>query len=187
MFGKMDYKQQQNPYAGYSGNNVQVTSYVRLHNENNVYAVSGFISFTFGTSFNDWRDKTFIKTGRNNITRITFTYPADSSFILGRNGNMWNIGESKTDSAKVAEFLNSLAQMNGQKIEDNFHPSGAPVYQLRIEGNNMKNIDVSCYNYPRNEEYIVNSSLNPEVYFSTTRKEIPDKIFKSAGYFLDGK
>jgi hypothetical protein len=185
MFGKMDYKQQQNPYAGYGGNNVQVTSYVRLHNENKVYAVSGFISFTFGTSFNDWRDKTFIKTDRNNITRMIFTYPADSSFTLIRNGNLWNIAEAKADSSKVAGYLNTLVQENGQKIMDNFHPSGNPVYQLKIEGNNMKDIDVSCYNNIAGGEYIVNSSLNPEIYFSTKKKEIPDRIFKSAGYFLD--
>jgi hypothetical protein len=187
MFGKMDYKQQQNPYAGYRGNNVQVTSFVRLHNENNVYAVSGFISFTFGTSFNDWRDKTFIRTDRNNITKITFTYPADSSFTLSRKGDVWKITDNIADSASVAGFLNSLTLMNGQKIKDNFHPSANPVYQLLVEGNNMKDMKVSCYKGASDEEYIVNSNLNPEIYFSTAKKEIPDKIFKASGYFLNKK
>ncbi len=184
MVGKMSYKQQDNPYAGYGGNNVQVTSYVRLYNEKNIYAVEGFISFTFNTKFDDWRDKTFIRSDKKNMTKITFNYPADSSYIMSRNGNVWQIAGQTADSVKVAGYLNSLQLLNGQNIKDNYQPVLSPVYQMLVEGNNLLNISVKCYIGEGNDEYVINSSLNPNVYFSTLKKDIPDKLFKPAGYFL---
>jgi hypothetical protein len=185
MVGKMSYRQQDNPYAGYGGNNVQVTSFVRLYNEKNVYAVEGFISFTFNTKFDDWRDKTFIRSDKKDITKITFTYPADSSYTMSNNGNGWQIAGQTADSARVAGYLNSLSLLNGQNIKDNYQPVLSPVYQMLVEGNNLLNISVKCYKNEGNDEYIVNSSLNPDVYFSTKKKDIPERLFKPAGYFLN--
>jgi hypothetical protein len=47
------------------------------------------------------------------------------------------------------------------------------------------NISVKCYKNEDNDEFIVNSSLNPDVYFSSKRKDIPDRLFKPEGYFLN--
>jgi hypothetical protein len=185
MVGKMSYRQQDNPYAGYGGNNVQVTSYVRLYNERNVYAVEGFISFTFNTKFDDWRDKTFIRSDKKDITKITFTYPADSSYTISKNGNVWQIAGQTADSARVAGYINSLGLLYGQNIKDNYQPVMSPVYQMLVEGNNLLNISVKCYKNEDNDEFIVNSSLNPDVYFSSKRKDIPDRLFKPEGYFLN--
>ncbi len=185
MVGKMSYKQQDNPYAGYNGNNVQVTSFVRLYNEKKVYAVEGFISFTFNTKFDDWRDKTFIRSDKKDITKITFTYPADSSYTMSKNGNVWQIAGQTADSARVAGYLNSLGLLNGQNIKDNYQPVLLPVYQMLVEGNNLLNILVKCYKNGGNDEYIVNSNLNRDIYFSTKKKDIPERLFKSAGYFLN--
>jgi hypothetical protein len=33
-------------------------------------------------AFNDWRDKTLLEFNREDVTRIVFKYPADSSFVL---------------------------------------------------------------------------------------------------------
>lgn len=185
MVGKMSYRQQDNPYAGYGGNNVQVTSFVRLYNEKNVYAVEGFISFSFNTKFDDWRDKTFIRSDKKDITKITFTYPADSSYTLSKNGNVWQIADQTADSARVAGYINSLGLLYGQNIKDNYQPVLSPVYQMHIEGNNLLNISVKCYKNEGDDEYIVNSGLNPDVYFSTKKKDIPERLFKPAGYFLN--
>src|SRR5665647_1705682 len=57
MIGKFTYKQVDNPNTGYSANNIQGTSFVRLYNEEEVYGVEGFISFLLSGKFEDWRDK----------------------------------------------------------------------------------------------------------------------------------
>jgi hypothetical protein len=82
MIGKFSFKQAGNPNGSYNRNNVQITSFVRIYNEKEVYAVDGLMPFSFNLKFEDWRDKTFIRSRNNDIKGIRFTFPADSSFIL---------------------------------------------------------------------------------------------------------
>ena len=63
--------------------------------------------------------------------------------------------------------------MKKSTFDDDFSPLNAPDYQLRIEGNNMQPISVLAYRTPDNQ-YIINSSLNPDSYFSSG----PDGVFR---------
>jgi Domain of unknown function (DUF4340) len=184
MIGKLDLKQSDKPIGGYSGNNVQITSYVRPYNSNEVYAVDGLLQFSFNIKFDDWRDKTFIRTVKNDITDIRFIYPADSSYNLNRKDSVWYSGSVKADSSCIAEYLNSLALMNGQEIKDGFKPASAPVYQLLIEGGNSLKLSVNCYAGENTSEFILNSSLNPDVYFKSKKNGIFNQLFKSQNRFV---
>ena len=55
---------------------------------------------------------------------------------------------------------------------------------LSIEGNNLLSLSVKCYKGEHDNEFILNSNLNPEVYFSSRKDGIFDKLFKSEKYFL---
>lgn len=184
MIGKFTYKPQESPYSGYGGNNMSITSYVRLHSDIKVYTIDNFLSFSFSQRFDDWRDNTFIKLEKDNITNISFIYPADSSFNLVKNGKTWLIGKQTADSAAVAGFLTSLGPLNGETFKDNYIPDVSPAYQLKIEGNNLLNISVRCFKDSGKDEFIVNSTLNPEVYFTTSKQGIFGKIYKPRSYFL---
>jgi hypothetical protein len=183
MIGKLDLKQSDRPIGGYSGNNVQITSYVRPYNSNEVYAVDGLLQFSFNIKFDDWRDKTFIRTVINDLTDISFIYPADSSYNLIRKDSVWYAGSVKADSAGIAEYLNSLSLMNGQEIKDGFKPASAPVYQLLIEGENSLKLSVNCYTAENTGEFILNSSLNPDVYFESKKNGIFNQLFKPQSRF----
>lgn len=185
MIGKFSYKQSQNPYGG--GNGVEGTTYVRLYDEKEVYAINGFLSFFFSGKFNDWRDKTFIKLTRDDITGISFSYQADSSFKLVKTDNKWNIGIQPADSAKTINFLTTLISMDGQDIKDNYKPAVNPVCQMLIEGNNLLNITVKCYPGDNPDEYILNSTLNPDVFYSSRKDGQFAKIFRGHNDFLTAK
>jgi hypothetical protein len=185
LLGKFTYKQVSNPYGGYgNNNNVEGTSFVRVTGEKEVYAVSGFVAFSFSGKFNDWRDKTFIGVNKNDITNISFTYPADSSFKLVKKDARWLIGIQSADSIKTSDFLTPLGSLNGDEIKDNFTPVLNPVFQMNIEGNNLLNVTVKGYTGEIAGEYILNSSQNPDVYFSSKKEGLFGKLFKSQGYFL---
>jgi hypothetical protein len=171
MIGKFNYRQPDNTYAGYGGNNIQVTSFVRLYSEQNVYAVDGLLPFSFNSKFDDWRDRTFIKSDKNNITSIRFVYPSDSSFSLIRKDKVWQIGDKTADSTSTANFLVSLGILNGENFKDDFKPVLSPVYQVFIEGNNLLSITVKCFKGDGTDEFIFNSSLNPEVYLRLKKME----------------
>jgi len=137
MIGSFTYKQVQNPYGGYGGNNIEGTSFVRLYDKDDIYAVSGFLAFSFGGGFDDWRDRTFLKCKKEDITKITFTYPADSSFVLEKIDSVWYAGSQTADSLKTSDYLNSVGMLEGADFRDGYKPSGSPEYQMVIEGNNL--------------------------------------------------
>jgi len=157
---------------------------VRVYDEKDVYAVDGFLQFTFGGNFEDWRDKTFVKSDKNNITGVRFIYPVDSSFVLLKEGTTWNAGSQKADSATVGNYLNTLGLLNGQHFKDKYQPVTSPISQIMVEGNNLTSFTIKCFRGEANDEYILNSSLNPDVYFSSTSDGIYEKLFKSQKYFL---
>jgi hypothetical protein len=183
MIGKISYKPQENPYGGYGGNNMQVSSFVRLYDEQKVYTVDGLLSFSFNVKFDDWRDKTFIKSQKNDIMNISFTYPADSSFILTKKGNIWQVGNQVADSASVENYLISLGSMNGESFRDKYSPISSPVYQLLIEGNNLLKISIKCFKDETKDDFIINSSLNSDVYFSMKKEDLFGKLLKPQKYF----
>jgi hypothetical protein len=183
MIGRFAYKAGNESYSGYQNYN-QGTSFVRLHGEKEVYSVDGFLSLAFSGNFDDYRDKSFIQLKTEDVTRISYIFPSDSSFVLNKKDKVWNTGNQVTDSIKTATFLNGLSFVNGQDIRDNFSPVTNPVYQLLVEGNNLLNITVKCYIGEETGEYILNSSMNPEVYFVSKKDGLFEKLFKPKSYFI---
>lgn len=184
MIGKFSYKQADNTYGGYGRNNVQGTSYIRLSGDKEVYAVDGFISFFFNGNFDYWRDKTLLASNMNDVTNIRFTYPGDSSFTLIKKESLWYSGNQIADSLKVADFLNGIKNLDGQDINDNFKPVENPGFQVLFEGNNLLNVSVKCYKVQNSDEYFLNSSLNPDIFFTSKKNGIFDKLFKPQKHFF---
>lgn len=182
MIGKFVYKQVVNPYS-YGGKDIEGTSFVRLYNDKEIYAVNGFLTFSFGGGFDDWRDKSFIRCNKNDILKISFTYPSDSSFTLIKKDSVWVAGSHQADSLKTQNYLNSIGFVNGEEFMDGYNPVSLPAYMMNIEGNNMLNISVKCYPDQEKDQYVFNSSQNPGIYFAGTKSGLFDKLFKPSGYF----
>lgn len=184
MIGKFTYNQGGNQYANPYGNGIQGISYVRLTGDKKVYGVEGFLALTFSGKFNDYRDKSFIRLNKENIVKITLTMPYDSSFVLARKDSVWFAGNQQADSLAVAEYLNSISYMNGQEFADNFKPTNDPQFKLTIEGNNLLNLSIKCYKTDKENEYILTSGLNPDVFFTSRNDGIFEKLFKPERNFL---
>jgi hypothetical protein len=184
MIGRFTYNQGRNPYENPYGNGIQGISYVRLARDKEVYGVEGFIALTFSGKFNDYRDKSFIKLNKENVVKISFTLPYDSSFVLTRQDSVWFAGNYPADSLAVAEYLNSLSYLNGQDFADNFKPANDPQCELSIEGNNLLSLSIKCYKTDNEDEYILSSSLNPDVFFTSRKDGLFEKLFKPERHFM---
>jgi hypothetical protein len=185
MVGRFDY--QPGP-GGSSGGGQYGTglTYIRLYNETDVYVVKGFLAMSFNQAFNRWRNQIFLRTNKNDINLLTFEYPADSGFIAMKSDTLWIIEGITADSSSMASYLNSLAQKSNSQFTDNFKPLLSPDYQLTINGTNMAPIILKAYRKGENE-YILNSSLNPDSYFKSPRTGLFGSIFKSKLELLSGK
>ena len=187
MIGKLDFKKPDKPNGGFSGNNVKMTSYVRLHDEKEVYAIDGLIPFSFNVKFEDWRDKTFIRYNMSEITYISYICPADSSYKLIRKDSIWYSDNLKADSSEIYNYLKTIALLHGQEFKDDFIPSLNPVYQILFQATNSAGFSIRCYEGGSSGEYIFNSSLYPDVYFIDRKNLLFKQLFKSRSYFLKKK
>lgn len=163
LIGKFSYKQPpqgQNPYMQ-QRQNIQMTSYVRLNEEKEVYAVDGYLSMMFNRDTDAFRNKTVISGDPANWKKLVYSYPADSSFTLVNQGGKWMVNGAMADSASVASYLSKVSNLNGNSFDNVTELFDGQQAELivRIEGDNAAPIEVKAY---RNNsgELIYTSSLN---------------------------
>lgn len=163
-------------------------SYVRLYNESDVYAVDGFLPMTVNQSFNEWRNKNIFRGNKDDLTKISFSYP-DSSFVLKKaDDGRWIIEDVDFDSTKIVQFLNEITNMSSSAFADNYSPSSSPAMWLTIEGNNMAApLTIKAFAADSVNQYIIHSSFNPNAYFSAAKGNLTDRIFKRRQFFLQEK
>lgn len=160
----------------------KMTSYVRLADEKEVYGVDGMLGMSFNRNINSFRDRTVISSVSSDWKKLTFSYPADSSFVLEHAGNDWLINGQTADSASVAEYFSSVSNLrHGQFAESD--PAIAVTHKLVIEGNNeMKPIEINGY-YVDEENFIIESSQNRGSFFENG--DLADKVFVSHKEFIN--
>jgi hypothetical protein len=156
-------------------------TFIRRAGDNEVYAVSGTVASAFNRKFNDWRDPSLVHVMKDRVTKITFDYPADSGFVLARNGKAWMIGNLSTDSAKTENYLNKLKLKELINFADDFHASSPPDVTVTIEAPApfvVKGWRASFANW------ILTSDLQPGVYFSDEGNLVARDIFPGRKSFL---
>jgi len=184
ILGKFTYQQSRNQYSMYGGGGVSGTTYVRLAGEEEIYAIDGFVVFSFNQEFKNWRNQLLIRLNKQEVTRLSFKYPGDSSFTAEMHDKKWYSGANLLDSVKITEYLGSLAFKNVSSFDDTFIPVSSSTCQLIIEGsNNMKPINIQAYiKIPG--EYIINSNLNDKSFFTCNNTNLFSEIFKTEKDFL---
>ena len=173
---------------GYNQQTRSGISYIRHADEEPVYAVDGFLSFSINQGFNTWRNKSFIHGNKDNWTSLTFSYP-DSSFTLTKQGASWTIDGTPTDSAKTEQYLAQVANMQSAGFVDNYLPGPPAVYSLTINGNNIPApITAQAFPADSTQKFILHSSQNPDAYFSEAQSSIVSRLFKGKqSFFAEAK
>lgn len=163
---------------GYNSTARNGLSYIRRSKEDAVYTVNGFLSLTINKPFNEWRNKTLISGNKDNWSKLSFSYPGDSSFVLARQNGIWTVNNKPADSIKVAHYLGTIANLQGNGMVDIYTPSGAPVYTLTIEGiNQTAPITATAYAADSVQKFILHSSLNNDGWFSDGNTRIAERVF----------
>jgi len=152
-------------------------SYVRQAGDDNVYGVDGFLKMTFGRDINAYRRRALISlSDLATVSKISFTHPADSSFVLEKKNNHWMIEGQMADSASVAKYINKIKNLKGSTFADVAEPDMSnPTHKVRIEGEQQIEISVK----PIDGKWIIHSSLTPDAYFLDSQATIRKKLFIS--------
>ncbi len=85
-------------------------AYVRRPGEDEVYTLQGSLVTLMSRGADDWRDKSILQAGREDIERLEYEYP-DESFALARGEAGWAVEPSgaAADPAAVNSTLSQLA------------------------------------------------------------------------------
>jgi hypothetical protein len=162
------------------------TTYVRVDNEKEVYAVEGYLSMTFNREINSLRDKNLFRCNQNDLRQITFNYPADSSFTVTKEGNSWLMNGVPVDSTRMAGYLSTVSYLVGGEFRDDFTPAMATAEPLKVilTGENMKPVEIKAYR--DDQGTILNSSENSTTFFAGDQSQLYLRIFQGKGYFFPG-
>lgn len=169
----------------YNETSRQPITYVRLANDNEVFAVEGYLGLSFTRGLADLRDKSIFRGNRNDFTKITAFYPADSSFTLIKEGTKWVLdGGQKADSLKTMQFLNTLAYLTGTEFRDDFDTAGftGDTYQITVEGINMAPVEIKGFNDPAG--MVMQSSVNPQTFFNGETNRMAENVFRGRRFFI---
>ena len=182
--GKVNYQAPQGGGGQFNAQNFSAQTNIRVNDDDKVYLVNGFLGMIFNRDFNAWRNNDFIKLDQNSLTELQFTYPGDSSFTLSKVDSLWSLGNESPDSVKLAQYLGLLSNKNISEFVDDYTPASAPEHVLKISGNNMKDIEVKCYRDAVQSRYLMESSLNPDVFFASKEDGVFGQIFIGHGAVL---
>jgi hypothetical protein len=152
------------------------SAYVRIDDEDEVYAVAGLSRSEVDKSFNDWRDKSFLHVDRDKITKITFNYPADSSFVAEKKDNVWMIGNEKADSAKMERYLNKIRSKDISSFADDFKAGANPDVALTIESGTVPLATVKGWRESF-YKWILSSSRQEDTYFADEGPVVAKELF----------
>lgn len=172
--------QQQQFGSGFGG----AFTYVRLADDEAVYTVDGFLESSFNRSLNDFRDRTFIRLKKEDITKITFHYP-DSAFLLERSNNGWWIGSQQADSLKVNNYLNGLNFKNASSFADGFSTAAPATLNITIEKMGVTLAILQAWK--REQDWALQSSIQPGVYFSSEGSALLQTVFERKENLLPAK
>jgi len=184
LVGKFSYQQapNTNPYQRQQG---KMTSYVRLYNEKEVYAVNGFLNMTFNRQINAFRNKTIISADKSDWTGLYFNYPGDSSFAMTKQNGKWMTGGLLADSMEVDKYLNSISHLVCTDFADDIVVTNNPTHTLKIEGSNMPvPLKISAFPADSVNKYIIASSLNTGAKFYSAKQKVFEKLFITRNRFF---
>lgn len=157
-------------------------TYVRNSDEREVYTVNGYLRSTTGKDFDAWRDASFLRIERDGIYRITFSYPADSSFTIEKKNNAWMVDDAKADSTAVSQYLNRLRSKDHRHFADGFLPDRKPDVVLTFTGGENDTV-VEAWNTAF-YEWVYRSSRQPDVFFLDSKMDLTRDILQGRSTFV---
>lgn len=156
------------------------TSYIRRNGEDVVYAVEGFLGMSFNRGFDSFRDKSLIKTSKEDINQINISSPDYGNHTITKNGNIWMMDNATPlDSSKVATWINGITFASGSEFLDGYSP-GEPLHAMQILANNQATpVTITAYESTNEEKpFVIHSSENAVAYFASDSAGIFSKFFK---------
>ncbi len=169
----------------YNESTQQPTTYVRIKGDDRSYSVTGYLTGTFNRELSAYRLKTITNFDVSTISKVQFTYPADSSFTLSRNNDIWFRNLQSCDSIAVSNYISSLSRLGSTGfINESIDFSVlSKDYSIRIEGNGFEPVELDAYTGHPVYGKIITANTHPDGIFNGEISDFFSKNFVSPSRF----
>ncbi|MEP7266878.1 MAG: DUF4340 domain-containing protein [Saprospiraceae bacterium] len=165
---------------GFNAQAQSMISYVRKAGDDKVYATDGFQSMTFNQAFTAFRDKTIAKFDAGDVQRLSLISGANIHEITKSLDGYLLDQKPLSDTNAIKNYLNSLQNLQGSDILDDYQPTTSSHSAQITTG--MNNIDLKIYDSGDTlKPFIVHSSSNPDVYFKEDSFGVYRSLVKGMG------
>lgn len=161
-------------------------TYLRRNGEDEVYAASGYLSGVFDKRFSNWRDGSFLRLNPDQVTKISFHYPADSSFVIEKKDKVWMTGNERADSVAISDYLGKLRSRDLSTFADDFSAAADPDVTVTIEGKAMTLATIKGWKRSF-YQWVLASNIQPEVHFLDEGPVVVKELFAGKEKFLEKK
>jgi len=156
-----------------------MTTYVRLADEKEVYATEGYLKMSVSGNVDAYRYRSLVNVKPDDITRITINEPGNRSVIENQDGK-WLMNGMITDSTKMTKYSSTISRLNGTKFVDQEVLPSMASHSVIIEGNNFNPVEINAYPMAdTNIGYVITSSANPGSDFNGKEGGLFKKIWEN--------
>ena len=149
-------------------------SYVRLHEESDVYVAKDFMKMSISTGNQAYRNDDILKVNKDSIASIAFNYP-DSAFTLSKQDATWMVDAMPADSAAVAKYFQGVRFVTSKQFAEN--PDAPVQYDVTFQSTSGQDKQLMAHTGGG-----MSSSTNTNEYWMD--QAALEKVFKSKSYFL---
>lgn len=167
--------------------NPEISTYVRLTGQDEIYIVSGFLSSMLQPSITAYRNRTVVRANEKDVQKIVATGNDGFDYELTRHGDNWLLDGTAADNETTTTYIESLAHVTSNVFAE-AESSGllnVASHQLSIYIAGQEPVLVKAF--PAADTIHLNfitSSLNPGSVFSGSHNKLFDKLFKPASHFI---
>lgn len=165
----------------------EFNTYVKGDDTDEVFAVEGFVGSSFNKDLDAWREKQVWDYAPKEITQVSFTYPADSSYSITRVGDdAWVSAEDTLKTSSVNSLLSNLGRVNASGFSYDYEPGdlGTARFQVRFTLDNGSQKAIRIFDKPDDgARLLVEASEYPYV-FEMTRSSVESNILRPRSKLL---
>ena len=161
-------------------------NYVRMQDDEDTYLVEGYLEGNFNKAANDWRKNSICDFTTADVQGLGFAMGDGSDFKISKDSSQqWVMMENEQvlDQAEVSSFISSIYALKSSNFVDRKPASMSPAMQLSIQTATKGIVTVKAF--PDAEHgFLIQSSQNPESYFSGNQEGLTEKLFVQAERFF---
>ncbi|MEO1261971.1 MAG: DUF4340 domain-containing protein [Bacteroidota bacterium] len=160
----------------------QITSFFRVADKDDVYAVIGMAGMMLGQGSNSYRNKKLLSLNFSDIESLNFEGDKVYQVSKTTEGQWISDNNIAVDTSKAKNYIMNLLSMSGETFVDfdeNLN-NDKLLKKLTITGSNMEEpVLVRCWRDDAAEKpFIIQSSQYPQSYFSSDSTRLFTRLFK---------